>query len=759
MAKQKLDLEAFVGRYRELLERIRNLARLRVVSASAVRDALLGQPFVLPRLLRDAPGADALSSELRELKRERGDVAADAATVTARIEGAIRDVLGRDAESAGGMRGGWSHARPPETKAVTGMREPASREVPPPVGRGVPAADDVSLTPPPEPAASVPAPAPAPAPPPAARPLGQRAKPPSRDVPPPQAREGPPPPPPPAPAPPPAPQPVGGAAPEAATAETEPAARWISAEIDDHDRDEPLAVGELYTIAFGVDVERRENAVGDAPLEEAIIFPDAVSEVELTVELHGDDFGITPLKQSFTLQRAGRSRGKARFEITPKHEGRLTLTATIHKDRNFVQQMTITLSAGAANAEPPVTTSVSRPRSAVAEIKGREVMMVMTPAVPSGYDFMARDEQGIKTAHLEVEPDELASAITTARDALLGVVQYANENGEDVFQTQIDIAPPDNEAALGIMARAGARLFQVLFKHAGGSQDATAVGTWLRDLAPDDGKPMSVQVMSKRAPIPWALLYVGDVGPKAKLDWSNFLGMRHVIEQLPIVDQLGQGGVAIASDKPALEVSVNLNRSIDGEMRATWVKDQETYWTETQGKRARLHVTSRTRRDEFLTALSDGATADQILYFYGHAESAALGAKGGADASSLVVSDGRVTLGELNTSAPTDIKLRGNPLVFINACESAELSPLFYDGFVPYFMGKGARGVIGTECRTPGLFAAEWAKRFFERFLGGDPLGTTVLALRREFLEQHRNPLGLLYAVHCDGDTQVSPGL
>lgn len=552
---------------------------------------------------------------------------------------------------------------------------------------------------------------------------------------------------------------AGSEAPEPAAEETAPTPRWISAEIDDHDRDEPLAVGELYTIAFGVDVERRATAVGDAPLEEAIVFPDAVAEVELTVELHGDDFEITALKQTFKLQRTGRSRGKAQFEITPKHEGRSTLTATIHKDRNFVQQMTIALSVGAANAEPPVTTSVSRPRSAVAEIKGREVMMVMTPAVPSGYDFMARDDQGIKTAHLEVEPDELASAITTARDALLGVVQHADENGEDVFQTKIDIADADNQAALGIMARAGARLFQVLFKHAGGSQDAVAVGDWLRGLAANDAKPLSIQIMSKRAPIPWALLYVGDVGPKATLDWKNFLGLRHVIEQLPIVDQLGQGGVAIASDKPVLEVSVNLNRSIDGEMRATWVKDQETFWTDTQTKRARLHVTSRTQRDEFLTALADDATADQILYFYGHAESAALGAAGGADASSLVVSDGRITLGELNTSAPTDIKLRGNPLVFINACESAELSPLFYDGFVPYFMGKGARGVIGTECRTPGLFASQWASRFFDRFLGGEPLGSTFLALRREFLDQHGNPLGLLYAVHCDGDTQVAPAL
>jgi hypothetical protein len=537
------------------------------------------------------------------------------------------------------------------------------------------------------------------------------------------------------------------------------ASRWISAEIDDHDRNQPLALGDTYTIAFGVDVERRANAVGDAGLEEGTVFPEGVSDVELTVELQGTDFDITALKQTFKLQRAGQSKGKARFEITPKHEGRASLTAIIHKERNFVQQMTIMLSVGAANAEPPATTSAARPRSGVAQIQGREVMIVMTPAVPSGYDFMARDARGIKTAHLEVEPDELASAITAARDALLDVVQHADETGEDVFQTRIELAAADTAAALGIMARAGARLFQVLFKHAGGSQDAASIGGWLRDLVSPGTDAMSIQIMSKRAPVPWALLYLGDVSANATLDWQNFLGVRHVIEQLPIVDQLGQGGPAIASDKPCLEVSINLNRRIDDDFRADWVAKQEQFWTDATGVHSRLHVTPRTQRQEFLTALADGTTADQIVYFYGHAESAALGAKGGADASSLVLSDARLTLGDLNTLAPTDIKLRGNPLVFINACESAELSPLFYDGFVPYFMAKGARGVIGTECRTPGIFAAEWAQRFFARFLDGEALGTLTLSLRREFLERHGNPLGLLYAVHCDGDTRVQPGL
>ena len=65
--------------------------------------------------------------------------------------------------------------------------------------------------------------------------------------------------------------------------------------------------------------------------------------------------------------------------------------------------------------------------------------------------------------------------------------------------------------------------------------------------------------------------------------------------------------------------------------------------------------------------------------------------------------------------------------------------------------------MIGTECRTPAVFANAWAQRFFPRFLAGQVLGETFLELRREFLIEHGNPLGLLYAVHCDADTQVQP--
>jgi hypothetical protein len=148
------------------------------------------------------------------------------------------------------------------------------------------------------------------------------------------------------------------------------------------------------------------------------------------------------------------------------------------------------------------------------------------------------------------------------------------------------------------------------------------------------------------------------------------------------------------------------------------------------------------------------------MYLYCHAVTNGPEDPGGITASHFVfTNDEELSLAELDAEAAELPALPGSPLVFINACESGELRPEFYDGFIPYFMSKGARGVIGTECQTPAIFATEWAMRFFPRFLSGEPLGELFYDLRREFLDQHGNPLGLLYNVYCDGDTRVQPGL
>src|SRR3546814_17095387 len=105
---------------------------------------------------------------------------------------------------------------------------------------------------------------------------------------------------------------------------------------------------------------------------------------------------------------------------------------------------------------------------------------------------------------------------------------------------------------------------------------------------------------------------------------------------------------------------------------------------------------------------------------------AALDDPGGPDGASLRLDDGSpLTLRNLKQRADTRSKLRGQPLVFLHAYESAELTPLFYSGFVPYFLNKCARGVIGPDCRIPAHLAARWADSLLAALLPGQPLGDT----------------------------------
>ena len=301
-------------------------------------------------------------------------------------------------------------------------------------------------------------------------------------------------------------------------------------------------------------------------------------------------------------------------------------------------------------------------------------------------------------------------------------------------------------------------LFQRLFLHDAAGNDARAVGEWLRLNAMDPGVRLTVQVIADHAPLPWPLLYLGDAASTAILNWDNFLGMRHIIEQLPLQQSLLTMTNEIRS-KPALAVSLNMNHSIDAAMGMPLVAGHERYWTDAAAARAGLTVTSRATKDEVVRALADEANGDRVVYFYCHATGSAKGSDD-PETAEIILSQGEAaTVADLRLDAPVTVKLSGNPLVVINACESAELSPLFYSGFVPYFMAKGARGVIGTECKTPAMFAVRWANAFFEQFLDGATVGATVLKLRQDFLSDHGNPLGLIYAVHCDADTRVNPAL
>jgi len=95
------------------------------------------------------------------------------------------------------------------------------------------------------------------------------------------------------------------------------------------------------------------------------------------------------------------------------------------------------------------------------------------------------------------------------------------------------------------------------------------------------------------------------------------------------------------------------------------------------------------------------------------------------------------------------------PLVFLNACQSADLLPGVSSGLTGVFLDRQAVAVIGTECPVSALFADAFAGALLPRLLAGEALGPAMLAVRREF-HARNNPLALLYTLYGRGDARIA---
>jgi len=97
------------------------------------------------------------------------------------------------------------------------------------------------------------------------------------------------------------------------------------------------------------------------------------------------------------------------------------------------------------------------------------------------------------------------------------------------------------------------------------------------------------------------------------------------------------------------------------------------------------------------------------------------------------------------------------PLVFINACHSAEIDPQALFNYIDVFVGGGnAAGVIGTEVKVSQPLAMEFACIFFDKLLA--PGGTVAAALRHARLDflAKGNLFGLNYTPYCWADLTIA---
>ncbi|MCC8247030.1 hypothetical protein [Saccharothrix luteola] len=311
------------------------------------------------------------------------------------------------------------------------------------------------------------------------------------------------------------------------------------------------------------------------------------------------------------------------------------------------------------------------------------------------------------------------------------------------FVDDWDLAGRDVDEAALALARAGHDLFALLFRN--GDAGLKEVCDLL--LAALRTGEHVVTVESDDLFVPWGLLYVplddhGSVwDDDYRWDPRGFWGYRHLVEhnfsRSPGFDS------RIPVKGSGLTVGMNVDEGVDGDHPPTpCVRPLIGFLS------ARAATTVRTTKAELADALRSPGFADDVVYF---------GCRGRVDEDDrracLVLGDGEeIDSAELVSWLATGLASR--PVVVVGAGEGASA---FYPAFGHHLLLRGARCLVAPQVDLPRAFAREYATRLFEAFLvPGTRLGDVVRDLARAFLDEHRNPLGLVFSLHRGIDVHLA---
>lgn len=534
--------------------------------------------------------------------------------------------------------------------------------------------------------------------------------------------------------------------------------RVINTWFDGVEPNTPLQVRKPYELKFNVAQKRADAvaAIGGIGRFAAEVAGDQ-EQVTLLVVLDPGDFtlyGVDSLEIVVSVATNEPSKNTATFTIEAKKEGSNKLNAIFYVNGKLFQKVEWTIQVGGqvpagekALQAKATGLTMSSAMSQPIRTQGQPVN-VMILAKEAGYQVIVQGG-GVARAFLKISAEEIAGWLKYARGVLHDIVHLQDANGNFLYQdanTTIDSAI--HASSLKKLAEAGVFLFDELF-YGNSGPDARAMGDLLKSLS--QKKQLQVQIVAEKFFFPWSLLYDGDDpdNPDPKAFW----GFKHIIEYMP--EFTSPTPVSFA---PAIEIGDTLdiafvcNNGIDTQFGQPIVQGQRDFFNALPGVSVKDYASTQ----DFINLMKD-PNAPPLIYFYCHAVSKFPGEDGGVDDSKIALTDGKIMLRELKVKARTSLGiLTRAPLVFLNACESAELSPYLYDGLMPYMIARGVRGLLGTEVETPALFAAEFAKDFIKRFAaGGQPLGELLLDMRREYLEQKNNVMGLVYALYSSGDVVV----
>ena len=381
------------------------------------------------------------------------------------------------------------------------------------------------------------------------------------------------------------------------------------------------------------------------------------------------------------------------------------------------------------------------------------------------YDNTGKD---LGCQHSRFTDDNLTKMLAALRTQLVKTMNaYAGKIGstEDVLTKH-----------LGQLAAMGRKFYLQLLPELNEQENRTDIQKKLKvNLQPET--IIQVAPLSNQLGVPWELLYERKIEKyregRIKLcsSWQqhganpedcpsyateeearivcphSFWGYRYIIEQLPCK-------VTPHTSKPENSLPLLIRNQLPLQFQGivfNHFKQLNNHWEKLQNLASKksLKLLRVDSLDKLQPALSDINNPADILYFYTH---------GGSDAFGtpyLEVGDGEQI--ELIDLDAWNVNFNEHqPLVILNACDSADYTPDNFENLLQFFCDKGAAGVIGTQCEVKEKLADAFILNFFQSFLQQKLLGEALFQSRQILLKEYLDPRGLTYSLFASADVKLA---
>jgi hypothetical protein len=394
------------------------------------------------------------------------------------------------------------------------------------------------------------------------------------------------------------------------------------------------------------------------------------------------------------------------------------------------------------------------------------------------FKIKRKSDELVFPAPVSLTSNQLEDVISSARKALFEVCS------SDILGRQVNGDEFEYVDHLKRLSAEGSKLWSLLFDRDKESSIGI-IGDWLKNNPLPEGSKIQISVEAGAATFvfAWGLLFDGKGAMNSQNTHMGFWGMRYVIEQRPVRIAL-----------PTQTVSQNQPIEI-GAMYWQFAQtpEQQTYLRGLIKQATTAKLAGGEPINEASKALPCiSSSSSQILYFYAHGftrlpngerygvtiedfvhlydklppESSTrlawkeiaeqvMARQFQSDKSYIELTYGRLELDELYQTVQM---LPGHPIVILNMCDSAQVTPSLAESFIDFFLSRGARVVVGTECSIRPVFADFVGRELLEAVLRAQPIGPALRNIRMEAAKL-KNLLGLAYTLFGSADTALQPAV